>query len=55
MDIRDLIDLGDVMDELEFGPNGGLIYCFEWVAMGGTMGLRMKGTDGGVAWVTGTC
>jgi predicted PilT family ATPase len=19
----------DVMDELEFGPNGGLVYCFE--------------------------
>lgn len=31
LDIRDLINLEDVMEELEFGPNGGLIYCFEWV------------------------
>lgn len=29
VDIKDLIDLQDVMDELEFGPNGGLVYCFE--------------------------
>lgn len=29
LDIRDLISLPDVMEELEFGPNGGLIYCFE--------------------------
>jgi hypothetical protein len=31
IDIRDLINLEDVMEELEFGPNGGLIYCFECV------------------------
>ena len=31
VDIRELIALEDVMEELEFGPNGGLIYCFEWV------------------------
>lgn len=29
LDIRDLISLEDVMEELEFGPNGGLVYCFE--------------------------
>ena len=29
IDIRELISLNDVMDELEFGPNGGLVYCFE--------------------------
>lgn len=29
IDIRDLISLEDVMEEMEFGPNGGLIYCFE--------------------------
>jgi Conserved hypothetical ATP binding protein len=28
-DIRDLISLEDVMEELELGPNGGLVYCFE--------------------------
>ncbi|KAK4685066.1 GPN-loop GTPase, partial [Tremellales sp. Uapishka_1] len=31
LDIRDLINLEDVMEELEFGPNGGLIYCFEYL------------------------
>ena len=29
IDIRDLISLEDVMSELNYGPNGGLIYCFE--------------------------
>ena len=29
IDIRDLISLDDVMTELGYGPNGGLIYCFE--------------------------
>ncbi|WOO81351.1 GPN-loop GTPase 3 [Vanrija pseudolonga] len=31
VDIRDLISLEDVMEELEFGPNGGLVYCFEYL------------------------
>lgn len=31
IDIRDLISLDDVMSELGYGPNGGLIYCFECV------------------------
>lgn len=31
LDIRDLISLEDVMDELKLGPNGGLIYCFEFL------------------------
>jgi GTPase SAR1 family protein len=29
IDIRDLINLDDAMTELGYGPNGGLIYCFE--------------------------
>jgi GPN-loop GTPase len=29
IDIRDLISLEDVMGELDYGPNGGLVYCFE--------------------------
>lgn len=29
IDIRDLISLDDVMTELDYGPNGGLVYCFE--------------------------
>lgn len=31
VDIRELISLEDVMDELEYGPNGGLVYCFEFL------------------------
>lgn len=32
-DIRDLISLDDVTDdaELHFGPNGGLVYCMEYL------------------------
>lgn len=29
MDIRELINLDDVMEELGLGPNGGLMYCME--------------------------
>lgn len=31
IDIKDLISLADVMDEMSLGPNGGLIYCFEFL------------------------
>lgn len=31
LDIRDLISLEDVMEEMSLGPNGGLIYCFEFL------------------------
>lgn len=31
VDIRDMIQLDDVMDELGLGPNGGLIYCMEYM------------------------
>lgn len=31
IDIRDLISLQDVMEELSLGPNGALIYCFEFL------------------------
>lgn len=31
VDIRDLISLEDVMEEMEYGPNGGLVYCFEFL------------------------
>ncbi|KAH7587027.1 Conserved hypothetical ATP binding protein [Nakaseomyces glabratus] len=31
IDIRDLISLDDVMEELDLGPNGALIYCFEYL------------------------
>jgi len=29
VDIRELISVEDVMEELDLGPNGGLIYCME--------------------------
>ncbi|KAI9758502.1 MAG: ATP binding protein [Lichina confinis] len=31
LDIKDLISLEDVMEEVGLGPNGGLIYCFEFL------------------------
>ncbi|KAJ3091241.1 ATP binding protein [Quaeritorhiza haematococci] len=31
IDIKDLITLDDVMEELNYGPNGGLIYCMEFL------------------------
>lgn len=31
VDIKDLISLQDVMEEMDLGPNGGLIYCFEYL------------------------
>ncbi|KAE8376282.1 GPN-loop GTPase [Aspergillus bertholletiae] len=31
LDIRELITLEDVMEEMGLGPNGGLIYCFEFL------------------------
>mmetsp|Transcript_34223 Transcript_34223/g.61727 ORF Transcript_34223/g.61727 Transcript_34223/m.61727 type:complete len:281 (-) Transcript_34223:173-1015(-) len=30
-DIRDLISLDDCMEEMELGPNGGLLYCMEYL------------------------
>ena len=31
IDVRDLISLEDVMEEHSLGPNGGLIYCMEYL------------------------
>jgi len=31
IDIRDLISLQDVTEELGYGPNGGLVYCMEYL------------------------
>jgi GPN-loop GTPase len=31
LDIRELISLDDVMEEMSLGPNGGLIFCFEFL------------------------
>ncbi|KAL0209456.1 hypothetical protein RCL1_007824 [Eukaryota sp. TZLM3-RCL] len=30
-DIRDLISLNDAMEEMELGPNGGLVFCMEYL------------------------
>ncbi|KAK4218776.1 GPN-loop GTPase [Rhypophila decipiens] len=31
LDIKDLISLEDVMEEMSLGPNGGLVYCLEFL------------------------
>ncbi|KAI9228881.1 MAG: GPN-loop GTPase [Piptocephalis tieghemiana] len=31
IDIRDLISVQDVMEELDYGPNGALLYCMEFL------------------------
>jgi GTPase SAR1 family protein len=31
IDIKDLVSLDEVMKELDFGPNGGLIYTLEYL------------------------
>lgn len=31
LDIKDLISLADVMEEMSLGPNGALLYCFEFL------------------------
>jgi hypothetical protein len=33
IDIRDLITLEDVMEEMHLGPNGGLVYCMEYLIL----------------------
>jgi hypothetical protein len=33
IDIRDLITLEDVMEEMHLGPNGGLVYCLEYLLL----------------------
>ena len=38
MDVRDLISLTDVMEELDLGPNGGTVCC-------GVMGLFFTDSD----------
>ncbi|RYG56446.1 hypothetical protein EON66_02900 [archaeon] len=30
-DIRELISVDDVMEEMHLGPNGALVYCMEYV------------------------
>mmetsp|Transcript_27873 Transcript_27873/g.38536 ORF Transcript_27873/g.38536 Transcript_27873/m.38536 type:complete len:272 (-) Transcript_27873:156-971(-) len=31
LDVRELVSLQDVMDEMQLGPNGGLLYCMEYL------------------------
>ncbi|EFN59536.1 hypothetical protein CHLNCDRAFT_48498 [Chlorella variabilis] len=31
IDVRDLVTLDDVMQEMQLGPNGGLLYCMEYL------------------------
>jgi hypothetical protein len=43
---RVLISLDDVMEELDYGPNGGLVYCFQYlcgrILTGCKTSLRME-------------
>ena len=32
IDVRELISVDDVAEELEFGPNGALVFCMEYLA-----------------------
>jgi len=32
IDVRDLVSVDDVMEELNYGPNGGLVYAMEYIA-----------------------
>jgi len=32
VDVRDLVSVDDVMEELDYGPNGGLVYAMEYIA-----------------------
>lgn len=32
IDVRELVSVDDVMEELEYGPNGGLVYAMEYMA-----------------------
>jgi GTPase SAR1 family protein len=31
VDVKELISLEDVMEEMELGPNGGLVFCMEYL------------------------
>ena len=31
VDVMDLVKLEEVMDEMDLGPNGGLVYCMEYI------------------------
>lgn len=31
INVQDLISVADVMEELDYGPNGGLVYCMEYL------------------------
>ena len=32
VDVAELVALEEVMEQLELGPNGGLVYCMEFLA-----------------------
>ncbi|CAK0753587.1 hypothetical protein CVIRNUC_002232 [Coccomyxa viridis] len=43
-DVRDLVTLEDVMEEMELGPNGGLLYCMEYLeeSLGDWLGQELQ-------------
>ncbi|KAI9223108.1 GPN-loop GTPase [Blastocladiella britannica] len=55
-DVRDLVTLADVAEELEYGPNGGLVYCFEYLAenldwLDDAMALDEQAADADDYWI----
>ena len=32
LDIRDLIGIDDAVEEMKLGPNGGLVFCIEYLS-----------------------
>mmetsp|Transcript_10502 Transcript_10502/g.42458 ORF Transcript_10502/g.42458 Transcript_10502/m.42458 type:complete len:314 (-) Transcript_10502:636-1577(-) len=42
VDVRELITVEDAMREMEFGPNGGLVYCMEYLAFSHLAWLETK-------------
>ena len=45
VDIKDLISLEEVMEDLGLGPNGGLVYCFECARIPKLTVARAKKAD----------
>eukprot|EP01117_Protostelium_nocturnum_P011064 TRINITY_DN4013_c0_g1_i1.p1 TRINITY_DN4013_c0_g1~~TRINITY_DN4013_c0_g1_i1.p1 ORF type:complete len:110 (+),score=38.93 TRINITY_DN4013_c0_g1_i1:255-584(+) len=45
IDIRDLISVEEIMEELEYGPNGGLIYAIDYLLQNMVFILKKSEND----------
>ena len=60
IDVGELVDLGTVMEEEGLGPNGGLIYCIEYLAanldwLEAALGRAVEAGEGDSAYVLFDC